>query len=216
MVSPTAVTAHMCGPAEGIATWYFRLNGFLTTTNFILHPDIGTVQLTDVDIVGIRLPWRHETAGQQLIDDEWLTSLGEEASIVIAEVKKGRCNLNGPTRDPDRQILQRVLRSLGAFQQESVGAVAAALYSRGRCSNGIYCVWLCCLGSEQDAGLSREFAECRQITWANIAAFIHRRFTSHMDQKKQHQQWDDLGQWLWNWVTTSTLADFERKLISIL
>ncbi len=48
----------MCGQAEGVATWYLRLNGYLTTTNFILHPEMGTVQETDVDVLAVRFPWR--------------------------------------------------------------------------------------------------------------------------------------------------------------
>jgi hypothetical protein len=207
----------MCGHAEGIATWYLRLNGYLTTTNFVLHPETGSVQLTDVDVVAVRLPWRRETAGGELIDDEWVGSHGEVTSVVIAEVKKaGPCRLNGPTRDPERRNLQRVLSALGAFRPEQVDDVATLLYSRGGWHNEHHRALLCCFGDDINRQLSRDLPDCQQLTWSNVSRFIHRRFTAHMDQKKQHQQWDDLGQWLWNWATAMSASDFERKVSQVL
>lgn len=204
--------------SEQVASWYFRLNGYLTTTNFVLHPDMGTVQRTDVDIVCVRFPWRRETAGKELIDEKWVRSLGQTLSVVIAEVKEGQCKLNGPTRDPERENLQRVLRALGTFQDQDVDAVAKALYSRGRWQNqsgGCHCcVCLCCIGSSQNHQLAVGFPECQQITWGEIAMFIHHRFMCHMDHKKQHQQWDDVGNHLWKLATTLSFADFEEKLFA--
>jgi hypothetical protein len=46
--------------SEKLAYWYLRLNGFLTITNFIVHPDFGRSQRTDVDILGCRFPYRQE------------------------------------------------------------------------------------------------------------------------------------------------------------
>jgi hypothetical protein len=47
---------------EDLAQWYFRLNGFLTVPNFILHPLRKGGARTDVDVVGIRFPYRREFA----------------------------------------------------------------------------------------------------------------------------------------------------------
>src|SRR2546426_644182 len=38
----------------------FRLNGFLTIRNFVIHPERGNDQRTDVDILGVRFPHRSE------------------------------------------------------------------------------------------------------------------------------------------------------------
>ena len=35
---------------ENLAYWYFRLNGFLTIPNFVVHPDFGIEQRTEVDM----------------------------------------------------------------------------------------------------------------------------------------------------------------------
>jgi len=142
---------------------------------------------------------------------------GEVVSVVVAEVKKtGPCRLNGPTRDPERRNLQRVLGALGAFAPNQVHTVAGALYARGAWRNHDPRALLCCFGAEVSPPLSRDLPECQQLTWSNVAQFIHRRFTTHMDQKKQHQQWDDLGQWLWRWATSVNGPEFERKLREVL
>ena len=36
---------------EALAYWYFRLNGFLTTANFVIHDEGGAGQRTDADIL---------------------------------------------------------------------------------------------------------------------------------------------------------------------
>ncbi len=38
--------------AEMLANWYFRLNGFLTSQNYILHDRRS--QRTEIDILGVR------------------------------------------------------------------------------------------------------------------------------------------------------------------
>lgn len=45
---------------ERLAYWYFRLNGFLTTENFIVHPDEGKDQRTDADLLAVRFQHRAE------------------------------------------------------------------------------------------------------------------------------------------------------------
>ncbi len=45
---------------EKIAYWFFRLNGFLTIENFVVHPELisdGTSQRTDADILAVRFPY---------------------------------------------------------------------------------------------------------------------------------------------------------------
>jgi hypothetical protein len=207
----------MGGHAEEVATWYLRLNGYLTTTNFILHPDAGTVQLTDIDVLAVRFPWRRETAGGELIDDAWVRDHGQVTSVVVAEVKKaGSCRLNGPTRDPEQRNLQRVLSALGALRPDLVDFVATSLYARGGWHNESHNASLCCFGAGFNEQLSHGFPDCQQLTWSNVARFIHHRFTVHMDQKKQHQQWDDIGRRLWSWATGMSAPDFERKVIEVL
>jgi hypothetical protein len=71
--------------SEKLTYWYFRLNGFLTIPNFVVHPDRGREQGTDVDILGVRFPYRAELLENPMSDDEVFTTK-DKPYIVIAEV----------------------------------------------------------------------------------------------------------------------------------
>jgi len=45
---------------DTVAYWFFRLNGCSTITNFVVHPDRRGSQRTDVDVLAVRFPYRHE------------------------------------------------------------------------------------------------------------------------------------------------------------
>src|SRR5258707_13497545 len=71
--------------AEQLAYWYLRLNGFLTIPNFIVHPEQGRNQETDVDLLAVRFPYRAELRTME--DDEVFTRVREKSFIAFAEVK---------------------------------------------------------------------------------------------------------------------------------
>jgi len=54
------MNGHSYITSEQLAYWYLRLNGFLSISNFVVHPDTGGQQRTDVDILGVRFPYRAE------------------------------------------------------------------------------------------------------------------------------------------------------------
>ncbi len=87
---------------EQVAYWFFRLNGCLTTLNFVVHPDRPREsQRTEADILAVRFPFRCElaTSDNHLADHSDFRSIGK-TDVIIAEVKRGACKLNGPWTDP--------------------------------------------------------------------------------------------------------------------
>ena len=42
--------------AGQLAYWYLRLNGLLNIPDFVVHPEQGGNQRTDVDVLGVRFP----------------------------------------------------------------------------------------------------------------------------------------------------------------
>ncbi len=69
--------------SESLTYWYFRLNGFFTIPNFIVHSDRGTLQRTDVDVFGIRLPNRRELLQDPMEDDEVFSRVTGKAFIAM-------------------------------------------------------------------------------------------------------------------------------------
>lgn len=112
---------------ENLAYWYFRLNGFFTITNFIVHPEMGIGQRTDVDIFGVRFPYRQELLYSPM-EDEFIFTRFQKPYIIIAEVKTDRCSLNGPWTNSHLGNMQRVLRSFGALCPDNIDAIADQLY----------------------------------------------------------------------------------------
>lgn len=189
--------------AEQLAYWYLRLNGFLNIPNFVVHPEQGGNQRTDVDVLGVRFPYRAELFSElprspPMQDDEPFRRLPEKTFIILAEVKAGMCSLNGPWTDPNRQNMQRVLRAVGAFPEPEVEPVAFSLYARGCYFSQLYLVSLLCMGDRENPRVSENFPDVPQITWATALHFIHRRFRRYRRQKASHGTWDRPGRELWD------------------
>lgn len=76
---------------ERLAFWFLRLNGFLTIPNFIVHPerpreDRAYPQQTDVDVLGVRFPFRAENRMRPMPDFE-LFAAEKRPMVVLSEVK---------------------------------------------------------------------------------------------------------------------------------
>ncbi len=183
--------------AESLAYWYLRLNGFLSIQNFVVHPDQGRNQETDVDLMAVRFPFRSENLIRPMRDDK-VFSKHKIPYIVFTEVKAGRCSLNGPWTKPERQNMKRVLHALGAFTEKENDWIAHELYRNGTFQNQFYHVSLMCIGAEINEQIKQKFPYVPQIIWDHILRFIFKRFREYKNQKVSHVQWDETGKLLWN------------------
>ncbi|MPZ20232.1 MAG: hypothetical protein GEV06_20285 [Luteitalea sp.] len=181
--------------AEQLGYWYLRLNGFLTIPNFIVHPEQGRNQETDVDILAVRFPYRAELRTMQ--DDQPFTRISGKSFIALAEIKSKVCALNGPWTNPDRQNMHKVLRAVGAFPAAENEIAAAALYERGFYQSQLYHTSLLCLGEEESPEVATNYPKMPQMTWFKALSFIYTRFDSYRRQKESHGQWDEQGRALW-------------------
>ncbi len=196
---------------DQLAYWYFRLNGFLTTTNFIVHPDHNGMQRTEIDILGVRFPYRAELLENPMKDDTIFISL-DKPCVVIAEIKNGMCDLNGPWTKPKEKNMQRVLKGMGVFEQDIIDTVADKLYRVGFFENNSYYLSLFCIGRNENSSIREKYPKVQQQTWKNILQFIYDRFEGYKLQKAVHNQWDEAGQDLWkSFETSSCLEEFIEK-----
>ncbi len=200
---------------EALAYWYLRLNGFLTITNFIVHPDQGKDQETDADILGVRFPYRVENLSRPMKDDLPLIGESGKSHLVIGEVKSGLCDLNGPWTKPEKRNMLRVLKAIGALQSHESDAAAKALYATGYYSNQRYRISLICFGGRANPQVTEKYPNVPQILWAEILSFIYDRFKEYKNQKASHLQWDENGHKLWDTFEKSRDASIFRAQFNV-
>ena len=192
--------------SEQLAYWYLRLNGFLTTANFVVHPDRGTEQRTDVDVLGVRFPYRAENLERPMEDEPRFTCFADKIVLRIAEVKTEQCALNGPWTNPARGNMLRVLLAVGLLPEPEARVAAEALHRRGWYSNQLFHIALTAFGREENPTISKAYPDVEQIRWEQVLTFIHRRFRDYRREKRSHGQWDVAGRQLWD------AADQSRSL----
>lgn len=176
---------------ERLAYWYFRLNGFLTIENFIVHPDSGSNQRTDADVLAVRFAQRAENLKRPMRDDPRVASCVTFANVIIAEIKTGSCELNGPWKDCDAQNLHRVLNAIGCVPNSAVDLVADALYRGGLWSDSFVTIRLFALGQSRTTTLL--IPEIQQLIWDDIIKFCVERFKAYAREKSSMGQWADDG-----------------------
>lgn len=179
--------------SERLAYWYFRLNGFLTTENFIVHPDSGSEQRTDADLLAVRFADRAENLDEPMEDDARISRANTYANIVIAEVKTSDCKLNGPWTLPDDRNMNRVIKAIGCMPDASVEAASQSLYSTGAWSGGNATIRLIAIGDRKNPKLELHGGATlpleQQISWSEIVAFVIMRFKTYKRQKSSVPQW---------------------------
>ena len=205
---------------EKVAYWFFRLNGCLTIVNFVVHPDFGGGQRTEVDILAVRFPYRCEliTSGEPMRDHEVFKS-SDLIDIVIAEVKSSRCEINGPWRNKPAENMHRVLYAIGAFKKDDVPKVAESLYNKEYYQDDNFRVRIIAIGSRKNSDLEKDLPKVVQITWDEILGFIYDRFNKYQDPKAHHPQWDWIGKFLYKTSTSLRNKDefinFMKNLMGI-
>lgn len=209
-------------PPERVAYWYFRLNGFLQIENFVVHPKLYGGQRTDADLIGVRFPYRAE----RLIDDpndlmqddtDRLQLLADRADIVIAEIKTGRCALNGPWTNDEHQNIHRVLAAIGSLPADAIDDAANALYSAAFFDHPDHPrVRLILVGREPDGNIGQKYAGITQLTWAEVLSFIWQRFHRYSRQKAQVDQWDYVGRHLKKLVIHNDESDFVTNVCDLM
>ncbi len=177
--------------SERLAYWYLRLNGFLLLEDFVIHPDTGPNQRTDADLLGVRFAHRRENHLYPMIDDPRVSRSATFASVVIAEVKRGECALNGPWTLESDENMQRVLRAIGCFPEATIGLAASGLYKYGKFQTPEVSCRLLAFGDKKG---QLPIANVQQILFDDAIAFIHKRFQGHFDQKASVGNWAQDGQ----------------------
>jgi len=198
---------------EKVAYWYFRLNGYLSIENFVVHPSRSGSQRTDADLLGVRFPFRAERLFDDpadiMKDDQVALGFDDRTDVIIVEVKTNQpCTLNGPWTNQDRENIERVLAALGCVPQAHVRSIAKRIYATGAARIPRLQIRLVAVGRECNDELAVQFQEVTQLTWGNMLEFIWCRFDEFSRQKTQVDQWDSHGRQLKELAEYNSKADF--------
>ncbi len=195
-----------------LAYWYFRLNGFFTLVNWVLHPVSRGGQRTDADILGVRFPFRAEFSDLPDFDDAEFRAL-DRPLLLCAEVTRDECKLNGPWTDRNRANINALLHALGPCRLDQISTVASVLYQNGVHREQNLSFSLFCVGNSVSESVRQRYPDVPQKTWADLITFIHHRFRTYRTRKTDHEQWDEVGKQLWIWSETHRDgAAFEKEV----
>jgi hypothetical protein len=189
--------------SESLAYWYLRLNGFFTIRGFVVHPHEGNEQRTDIDIFGVRFPFRQELVsthgGQKMDDDAYFEEINKPL-VLLTEVKLSKCKINKSWTDTDR--IHLFLSALGVLQPQStpLDQVASEISNSGFFEDDKYQISYFCIGKTINGSLKLKYPNIKQITFEDVLGFIYQRFSEYDEPKRSHPQWDNDGKKLYETV----------------
>lgn len=207
--------------AEDVASWFFRLNGFMSIPSFIVHLDDRHPRLSDAgdriparteaDLIAVRFPYsRERIAGREMKDYVPLVSRADTGGrakplFVLVEVKASLCQMNGPWTNSNAKNMQRVVRRLGfASGEEKIEEIAASLYARARWEGPNTVVQYVCVGAQKDPDLHTTHDGLVQIDWDEIGSFLFDRFSDFPEKLPDgmvHEQWPSFGKAYGKWFS---------------
>ena len=176
---------------ERLVYWYLRINGFLQLENFVIHPDFGTQQRTEADILAVRFKHRQELQINPMRDDPVISECPILCNVIVAEVKRGQCALNGPWTNRGDENMHRILMAIGCFDESVIKKAADALYEKAQYQNDFVTCRLFAFG-DRHGELS--IPGIPQVFFNDVLQFIHSRFREYSRQKSSVSNWPKDGQ----------------------
>lgn len=205
--------------AESAASWYFRLNGFLSIPGFIFHLDSLHAELghngqprharTEADLLAVRFPYsREQIKGQTMADDPLLVTpslqkLRPRPMFILVEVKAGDCRMNGPWTDAAARNMQRAICRLGFESDDTeVDRIADSMYRTASWKTESFVLQYVCVGARKNHALQQRYPNVLQIDWRDVGRFLHNRLSSFPPKLPSgfvHDQWPDFGRRFGRW-----------------
>lgn len=178
--------------AVALVEAYLQINGYFTVAEYpVIVAATGKDQFktaTDLDILAFRFPGagriitRKKGVHSIFAPDPELGVSGDDADMIIGEVKEGKAELNHNAKNPN--VLRTVLARFGCCSLEHVDAIVKQLIHKGSTStHNNHRIRLIAFGS---------FAENRHgkygvITTGHITEFIENYLDDHWDVLRHAQ-----------------------------
>jgi hypothetical protein len=171
---------------ERLVYWYLRINGFLQLEYFVIHPDLGTQQRTEADILAVRFKYRQELQINPMHDDPVISECLTLCNVIIAEVKRGQCTLNGPWTNRGDENTHRILMAIGCFDKSVIKKAADALYEKGQYQDDFVNCRLFAFGDKHG---ELSIPGVPQVFFNDGLQFIHSPFREYSRQKSSVSNW---------------------------
>lgn len=187
--------------AEEVASWYFRLNGFLSVPGFVVHPARSQEHpYTEADLMAVRFPHSVEKiSGIPMSDASLLTKLAgpKQTLFVLIEAKAGTCRINPAWTEEWRENMQRAVRRLGFAEEFDVDSIAQKMYQFMRWEDDNHVLQYITVGKRTNSDLSERYESLVQVTWEDIGDFLYYRFKEFPQKLRlgqlTHPQWPKFG-----------------------
>ncbi|MGB3632487.1 MAG: hypothetical protein WA982_00450 [Rubrobacteraceae bacterium] len=207
--------------AEEVASWYFRLNGFLSIPGYVVHPDTPRrFPRTEADLMAVRFPHSVEKINQMpMQDDRRLTDLTKptQTLFVLVEVKSDLCKINGPWSRESEGNMQRAIGRLGFAGGTELDEIAGEMYRSLRRESNDNILQYIAVGKRRNDGLANKYSALVQITWKDIGKFLYYRFKKFPEKlgidKPVHLQWPFFGRTYGEYSQVATTRARSEKAI---
>ena len=150
--------------------------------------------------MAVRFPYRAEFDDPEADDHRFAKRVGKPY-FIVAESTSGICKLNEPWTKADAFCY--VLRAFGPVAANRAPVVAARLAQSGVYSDEYIDCGLLCFGSSENPELRRCYPSVDQVPWREVVGFFHRRFSTYDRRKRDHEQWDLIGNTIWDFWNQS-------------
>ncbi len=197
--------------AEEVASWYFRLNGFLSIPGYVVHPDEPSpTPRTESDLMAVRFPHSAERIGTVRMPDDPLIEMvanGDQVLFILVEVKAGRCNINGPWSERHKGNMQRAIHRLGfAATDDEANGIAEEMYESLQWKNQEYALQYISVGRQVHFRLKSRYPKLVQITWEDVGRFLYGRFVEFPAKlnvgRPIHRTWPSFGRLYGEYVSS--------------
>lgn len=176
---------------ESLVYWYLRFNGYLTVTNFTVHPDHKKDPETEADILAVRFRYSKEEPKGYVFDRDPGLVIETPIDFIVGEVKSSRCMINENSwGNPILPHFQYAIEWMG-FENDPniINAIAQELHAQGAwCEEGIS-IRVAAFGSEHNSDLEKRYPRILQVCHAHMVEFIYNRLTTHC-HKLHRENWD--------------------------
>ena len=169
--------------AVALVQAYLQINGYFTVAEYPVIESFGKQQYgvaTDLDILAFRFPGAGRLVpgrgGKGIFaPDRALGIDGDNADMLIGEVKEGHAELNRNARNPD--VLRTVLARFGCCSTQSVDATVQRLINKGESvTHSGHRIRLIAFGSSRGQPKHGHYS---MLTLGHIVSFIEEYLNQH-------------------------------------